>query len=169
VEERKEKKVMRSVAERLFLILAILSVLSGCSLVRRWQGLTLAAEGESKYRIVIAQDAPEPVAWGAQELQRFLKEMSGAELPIVTDREPATRREILVGESNRFQELVGSGPGTNRIGRVRPENREGTPGHCRRDSPGNPVWLFRPAGRSSGVSLVYPRGVFYPKEGKIEP
>ncbi len=96
---------MRSVAERLFLILAILSVLSGCSLVRRWQGLTLAAEGESKYRIVIAQDASEPVAWGAQELQRFLKEMSGAELPIVTDREPATRREILVGESNRFQEL----------------------------------------------------------------
>jgi hypothetical protein len=96
---------MKSVAGKLFFLLMMVSILSGCSLVRRWQGVTLADGGESKYRIVIAQGAPEPVAYGAQELQRFLKEISGAELPIVTDQEPATRREILVGESNRFADL----------------------------------------------------------------
>jgi len=96
---------MKCVAGKLFFLLIMVSILSGCSLLGRWRGTTLAQSGQPKYRIVIAQGAPEPVTYGAQELQRFLKEMSGAELPIVTDQEPATRREILVGESNRFADL----------------------------------------------------------------
>src|SRR5207253_8059741 len=35
----------------------------------------------------------------AEELQRYMEKMSGAKLPIITDAEPRTTREILLGEN----------------------------------------------------------------------
>ena len=51
--------------------------------------LVLADSGKSDFRIVIAADAGPSTQYAAKELRSFLKQISGAELPIVTDREPA--------------------------------------------------------------------------------
>lgn len=68
-------------------------------------GLVIADQEASPYRIVIGQDPSPSESYAADELQRFLQEISGAQLPIVSDREPLADQEILVGKSNRFESL----------------------------------------------------------------
>lgn len=67
--------------------------------------LVLADGGKSSYQIVVAAEASPPVRHAAQELQTFLREMSGAVIPIVTDRELRGPREILVGDSGHLRTL----------------------------------------------------------------
>ena len=69
----------------------------------RAEDLVLADQGQSAYRIVVAEKAAAPDRHAAEELQTFLHEISGARLPIVSDREPPADREILVGPSARVQ------------------------------------------------------------------
>jgi hypothetical protein len=66
--------------------------------------LTLAAQGQSSYRIVIAANAIPSERYAAEELQRYLDKISGAKLPIVTDAEPAGPREILLGDNARLRQ-----------------------------------------------------------------
>lgn len=61
----------------------------------------LAEGGQSGYRIVVAETASASTRHAAEELQMFLREIAGATLPIVSDREPAVDREILVGKNAR--------------------------------------------------------------------
>jgi hypothetical protein len=63
------------------------------------ESLLLARNGKSAYRIVIAEKASPSVLHGAEELQTFLNEITGATLPIVSDREPLAEKEILLGNS----------------------------------------------------------------------
>lgn len=65
-------------------------------------GLTLVRDGRSEYSIVIAEGAPPAVRRGAEELQRFIEQMSGARLPIGT---AAASRMVLVGESPALETL----------------------------------------------------------------
>src|SRR5262245_44912354 len=51
-------------------------------------GLRLVEGGRSEYRIVIGAAAAPAVRRGARELQSFLKQISGATLPLVTDKQP---------------------------------------------------------------------------------
>ena len=67
--------------------------------------MILADNGKSEYRIVIAADASPSTQYAAKELQTFLKQISAAELPIVTDREAATGHEIVLGASSRLKSL----------------------------------------------------------------
>jgi hypothetical protein len=67
--------------------------------------LTLAEAGRSAFVIVVAEDASPSTRHAATELQSFLKEMTGAELPIVSDTAPPREQEILVGNSRRLQSL----------------------------------------------------------------
>lgn len=62
--------------------------------------LTLAANGRSGYTIVVAPQAPPAVSRAAQELQRFLAEMSGVRLPIVTNGQPVKGNQIIVGTAS---------------------------------------------------------------------
>ncbi len=66
------------------------------ALAQQW---TLAKDGKSDYAIVLGKDASPSEKHAAAELQRFLKEISGAELPIVTEDQPLPARRILLGES----------------------------------------------------------------------
>ena len=59
--------------------------------------MILADGGKSEYRIVIAAEASPSTQYAAKELQTFLKQVSAAELPIVSDREAATGHEIVLG------------------------------------------------------------------------
>ena len=66
---------------------------------------TLASAGRSDYRIVIAQDAIPAERFAAEELVRFIEEMSGAALPIVTDEAPLPAHAIVLGPSRRLASL----------------------------------------------------------------
>lgn len=57
-------------------------------------GLVLADHGKSPYRIVLPQSPLPSEKHAAEELQRIFKEMSGAELPIRAESDPAETHEI---------------------------------------------------------------------------
>lgn len=63
--------------------------------------------GSSAYSIVLAPDASESEQWAAKELQHWLKEVSGAELPIVNDPAKFTPQSILLGFNAQTQSLLG--------------------------------------------------------------
>ena len=69
------------------------------------EDLVLAERGRSAYRIVVADDASPSTKHGAQELQAFLQQMTGAKLPIVSDRQPQGPKEIVVGQGARLAQL----------------------------------------------------------------
>jgi hypothetical protein len=64
--------------------------------------LRLVENGKSNYSIVIAPDASPSERHGAEDLQKFLEEMSGARLPITS--EPQLRM-VLVGNSPALETL----------------------------------------------------------------
>src|SRR5205814_4116828 len=50
--------------------------------------ITIVDQGKSPYRLVIAGDAIPSERYAAEELQRYLEKISGANLPIVSDAGP---------------------------------------------------------------------------------
>ena len=64
------------------------------------ESFTLVADGQAKSQIVTGVKAPETVLFAAKEFQSFVKKMSGAELPIVTQAVPGTP-SILLGPAAR--------------------------------------------------------------------
>lgn len=76
---------------------------SGCCHVRTarkaGEGLLLAMNGKSDFHIVVADGASSSTKYAAQELQKYLKEMTGAELPIVSDARPVGAHEIILGDN----------------------------------------------------------------------
>ncbi|MCL5099438.1 MAG: DUF4838 domain-containing protein, partial [Candidatus Omnitrophica bacterium] len=67
--------------------------------------LTLVQSGKSDYRIVVPSSPPANVQLAATELQDYLRQVSGAELPIITDDQPPAPNEILLGDNRRLQQL----------------------------------------------------------------
>lgn len=67
--------------------------------------LVLADGGRSEYRIVVSRDASPSERHAAEELRHFLREISGAEIPVADDKAAAAAREILVGRSARLDAL----------------------------------------------------------------
>ena len=93
-------------------------VTGGCVTMRQRKAepaLVLAENGRSEFSIVVADDAPPSTRYGAEELQRFLKEMTGAELPIRLDSEPVSAHEIVLGDNAHFRQLI-SAPGSEASG-----------------------------------------------------
>lgn len=69
------------------------------------EALLVAENGEPRMTIVVAAAASPSTRYAAEELQRFLSQMTGAQIPIATDDSPAGPAEILVGESRRLQDM----------------------------------------------------------------
>ncbi len=67
--------------------------------------ITIANKAQSQYRIVVSVRAIPAERHAAEELQRYLERMSGAKLPIVTDAEKPTAREILLGDNAHLAKL----------------------------------------------------------------
>src|SRR5204863_8512119 len=63
---------------------------------------TIVSRGKAKAEIVVESQAETPLAFAAQELQRYIKEMSGAELP-VGQVASVKQRSIILLTSQRFQ------------------------------------------------------------------
>jgi len=71
----------------------------------RRDALVIAEARRSLFRLVIPAAASPVERHAAEELQRFCREMSGAELPIVGDEEPPAPAEIVLGRSARLEFL----------------------------------------------------------------
>jgi hypothetical protein len=67
----------------------------------------LIVNGQSKFRIIISYNTSEVVAYTAQELQSFLKQITRCELAIANDFELLTDYEIILGSDNKHLELLG--------------------------------------------------------------
>ena len=81
----------------------LLSVALGASAILSSQAkeLTLAENGKTDYKIVIAAKPAKQIKYAAQEMSKFLNEITGAEFKIVSDKEAKGKYEIVLGETNR--------------------------------------------------------------------
>jgi len=85
------------------IVLAVVSMTATAG--RADTSLTLANKASSEFAIVIAKDASPSTRYGAEELQRFLKQMTGAQLPIRGDDESVTTHEIILGDNAHLRKL----------------------------------------------------------------
>ena len=67
--------------------------------------ILLAEKGITDWNIVVCREASDAEKYAAEELQYFLKEISGATFPILDDNNEETAHEILVGNSRRINKL----------------------------------------------------------------
>ncbi len=81
----------------------------------RAAGLTLTAGGKSAYTIVLSGEASPSERRGAEELQRFLQQMSGARLPIAVEPVGGRGPFIFVGRGKQL-EAVKSGIDFDKLG-----------------------------------------------------
>ncbi|MBG6236400.1 hypothetical protein IWX76_002981 [Pedobacter sp. CAN_A7] len=75
-----------------------------CSLVftlLREEPVVLVSEGKSEYKIVIASAPTEIDKLAASVFQKYIRQMSGAELQIVPDSTKISEFEVQIGKSNR--------------------------------------------------------------------
>lgn len=85
--------------------------LASAALLMLWATATPAADwlfrkGKSKYQIVVSAEASTSEQTAARELQQYIRQISGVELPL-TDNPKARGRRILVGYSPLVAELTG--------------------------------------------------------------
>ncbi|MEW6027095.1 MAG: DUF4838 domain-containing protein [Planctomycetota bacterium] len=69
------------------------------------KSLDIAKDGKSDYVIVIANNASQSEKYAADELHNFLKEISGADIPVVTDNQAIQKYEIILGSNNHLNKL----------------------------------------------------------------
>src|SRR5690349_1284975 len=89
---------------RLRIPLALLLGTFGILPAQAKQQLRLAAGGRTPYVILVGREPAVSEQLAAQELQKYLRQMTGALLPIVT--EPGKRPYVAVGESAATQDLT---------------------------------------------------------------
>ncbi|MGC9054421.1 MAG: alpha-glucuronidase family glycosyl hydrolase, partial [Candidatus Hydrogenedens sp.] len=65
----------------------------------------IVKNGTPQCSIVIPENCIPSIRYASEELQRFIKEMSGAELPIITDSIPIQGKEIILGKSKRLENI----------------------------------------------------------------
>jgi len=69
---------------------------------------TLFSNGKSEYRIALSALASESEQWAAGELQHWLKEISGVELPVQKLDQPHKGPQIVIGYNNAIKEKTGT-------------------------------------------------------------
>jgi hypothetical protein len=68
---------------------------------------TLFSDGKTDYAIIVGGNALESEKWAAQELQHWLKEVSGANFALKDDAGPAPAKAIVVGVNKHSGQLLG--------------------------------------------------------------
>ena len=79
-------------------------------------GVTIVKDGRSDFSIVVAKDAIPTERFAAEELASHIKQMSGADLKIVSDAGPLPAKAILLGRSRHLAGL-GVKPDWAQLGR----------------------------------------------------
>ena len=70
--------------------------------------IKLTAAGKSDYTLVLSNDASASEKHAAQEFQKFLREISGAELPVMTEGQTLPERMIVIGDGKTLRSLNAS-------------------------------------------------------------
>ncbi|MGE9313496.1 DUF4838 domain-containing protein [Niabella sp. CJ426] len=86
--------------KRLFFWILVLIVFNKSSFAQT-QALQLVENGYSSYKIVISNIATTVEKKAANELQAYIKNISGYQIPIVTDQQKEIENEIIVGKTKR--------------------------------------------------------------------
>lgn len=96
-------------------LLTVLAVLAGCAHGGRTAiahsgrvaagPVLLASHGQTDAVIVVAPDAPPATRYAAEELKRFLGEITGADFPVVPDTDPLRPTELIVGHNRHAHAL----------------------------------------------------------------
>jgi hypothetical protein len=90
---------------RVVCVVCVVALLGGAMSASAAKKLVIADGGRSSYTIVLSAQASPSEKHGAQELQMFLEQISGARLPIATDADAVKGPMILVGRSKRLDAL----------------------------------------------------------------
>jgi hypothetical protein len=85
-------------------VLMLLSLAAHCCAA---EPLWLAKDGVSQYRVIIAENARQPIPAVAEDFVDHFEKITGVQLPIITDAQPMMRHEILIGPSRHLDELLG--------------------------------------------------------------
>ena len=96
---------MKLTAATYWSIAALATTVAMSSTAAPDRAFTLVKDGKPTATIVIAKEADKAARFGAHELQYFVKRMTGAELPLVTDEATVEGSRILVGESEDTRKL----------------------------------------------------------------
>ncbi|MGE5296454.1 MAG: hypothetical protein ACM3VT_16665, partial [Solirubrobacterales bacterium] len=88
-------------SKRILVLLAAVLLWTGSASAQ----LTLVENGQSAFKIVRADDASARTLLAAQELHDFLKQVTSAEFPIVSDMTPMEDCEIIVGDNAHLRQL----------------------------------------------------------------
>ena len=72
------------------------------------ENYTLFTDATSAYRIALGKESSESEKWAAKELQHWLKEISGVELPIQEIGEPHNGPQIVIGYNGLTKEIFGA-------------------------------------------------------------
>jgi len=84
-----------------FSVLLIIILNSGCF----HPDFKLVSNGFSDYRIVIAKDALEYDRKAGNELQQYIKAISGVTIPVVQDDVPYRSKEIVIGNNRHLSQI----------------------------------------------------------------
>ena len=76
-----------------------------CGMGETVSKLVIADNGVSRYSIVVSEAASPSENHVAQEIKHFLKEISGADLPIVMDKGDLKSHEIILGDNLHLGQL----------------------------------------------------------------
>lgn len=63
--------------------------------------VTIAQNGQSEYKIIRGINCSPSEKYASEILQEYLGQICGVTIPIVTDTEPSSGKEIIVGRTNR--------------------------------------------------------------------
>lgn len=87
----------------------VLSQISNFSM-GKWKEYSLFDKGVSNYKIRCSNNASESEIWSARELQHWIREISGVELPICDPKEQQSGPQIMVGYQDSISKKFGPKP-----------------------------------------------------------
>lgn len=129
--------------------LLVPALLVGCAtFAPKKAPMAIAQDGQALCRIVVAPDAPASTQYAAQELQRFLGEITGARFDVVPDTEPIQKGEIVVGPNRHFRKI--------------------SRGRIDLDGLGGEGYVLRSTGSHLLIAGNEPRGTLYGVYGLLE-
>lgn len=86
-------------------VLVVINLLVGVMAPEAGAAIRVARNGKAECRIVVSPEAPPATQYAAQELQRFLGEITGASIEIVPDTGEVEKGSIIVGPNKHFEAL----------------------------------------------------------------
>ncbi|GMU92163.1 MAG: hypothetical protein AMXMBFR4_12210 [Candidatus Hydrogenedentota bacterium] len=139
--------------KKLVLTLIVTALAGGSAYATRGAGrpFIVAKAGQAACRIVVGENAPAATQYAAEELRRFLGQITGAEFEVVTDAAPIRKGEIILGENRHFEAAT-----------------RGRGGRIDTKSFGSDGYLIRVAGDHLIIVGDEPRGTLYGVYGLLE-